>query len=231
MNRPTLALTICLVICLSLVYAQKETGDNSDKGTYLGVLIGPVPEVLYDQLTDLPRGQGVVVTHILPDSPAARAGLKRHDILLQYDNEKIIDCEHFARLIKSNKPDDKIRLTLLRGGKSTSVDAVLELGTLLRVAQSNKPTANPADNVPRGTAKAGSPPTVSVSCTPLDAGRLKITVEYYPEETNRLKTVAFEGTINEIESQVRILPARVTSYTDRALLRLKELELAPKDQR
>ena len=140
MTRFVVALLLCFVAPLSLVHAQR-TPDSSteEKGTYLGVLISPVPEVLYDQLPELPRGQGVVVTHVLPDSPAAKAGLRRHDILLEYDDQKIRDGEQFARLIQVDKPDRKVRLTLLRGGRLMTVQATLELGTVLRIAQNPKP--------------------------------------------------------------------------------------------
>src|SRR5215204_3232726 len=116
-------LLVVATVLLGLIPVRAQTIEPSpeEKGTYLGVLISPVPEVLFDQLTDLPRGQGVVVTHVLPDSPAARAGLRRHDILLDYDGQKIRDCEHFARLIQADKPERKVRINVLRGGRSTVV--------------------------------------------------------------------------------------------------------------
>jgi hypothetical protein len=233
MTRFALALMLCFLMPLSFVRAQRgEAGSSTEeKGTYLGVLISPVPEVLYDQLAELPRGQGVVVTHVLPDSPAAKATLRRHDILLEYDDQKIRDCEHFARLIQTDKPERKVKLTLLRGGRSTTLEATLELGTVLRIAQNTKPATREPDNGPRGTAKAGGPPAVSVSATPLESGKLKITVEYYQEDTHRLKTVAFEGTLAEIETEVQQLPPRVTSYTQLALQRIKALEFPPKDSK
>src|SRR5947209_17312574 len=75
-----------------------RSADKEEKGTYLGILLAPVPEVLYDQLPNLPRGQGVVITHILPESPAKEAGIERHDILLKYDAVKVTGCEQCARL-------------------------------------------------------------------------------------------------------------------------------------
>src|SRR5262249_59191177 len=99
MKRFALSFTLFLLLppfgALAQNLENNPTGE--EKGTYLGVLISPVPEVLYDQLPQLPPGQGVVVTHVLPDSPAAQAMLRRHDILLAYADEKIRDCEHFAR--------------------------------------------------------------------------------------------------------------------------------------
>ena len=39
------------------------------------------------------------------------------DILLTYNDEKIRDCEQFARRIQDDKPDHRVRLSLLRSGK------------------------------------------------------------------------------------------------------------------
>ncbi len=115
--KPLLVSLVCAVVSLPCPVRAQQIDSSKDKGTYLGVLFSPVPEVLYDQVPDLPRGQGVVVTHILPDSPAAKSKLNRHDIILQYDEDKVRDCEHFARLIQADKPERKVKLLVLRGGK------------------------------------------------------------------------------------------------------------------
>ena len=78
-----------------------------------------------------------------------------------------------------------------------TVDATLELGIVLRIAQNNKPAVREPDNSPRGTAKGGEPPTVSVSATPLESGKVKITVDYYQEDTGRLKSVLYSAESRE----------------------------------
>ena len=75
------------------------------EGTYLGVLFASVPDVVYDQVPQLDRNRGVVVSYVIPDSPAAKAGLRRNDILLQYDDHKLRDCEQLAHLIRDDKPE------------------------------------------------------------------------------------------------------------------------------
>src|SRR5262249_12693583 len=154
----------------------------------------PVPEVLYDQLPQLPRGQGVVVAHVLPESPATQAGLRRHDLLLQYDDEKIDGCERFARLVPADKPERKVKLQGLRGRRETAGEVALALGRVLRIAQTGRDHGEP-----RGTAKTGGPPSVSVAATPLEGGNLKVTIEYYQEGTGRLRTLTCSGGPDDIE--------------------------------
>src|SRR4051812_16998285 len=109
MTRSGAAVLACLILA-GPVPAQSPARPD-DQGTFLGALFSPVPEALYDQLPHVPRRHGVLVTHVLPDSPAARADLRRHDILLRYDEEKIRDCEHLARLIQADRPERKVKFS------------------------------------------------------------------------------------------------------------------------
>jgi PDZ domain len=231
MTRYLLSVALVL-LALPVAWAQQpgDLAPPEEKGTYLGVLISAVPEILYDQLPELPRGQGVVVTHVLPDSPAAQAALQRHDVLLQYDDEKIRDCEHFARLIRADKPDRKVKLTLLRAGRRVSADVTLTLGPVLRIAQANRAASREQTEVARGTAKAGAPPSVSFAATPLEGGKMKVTIEYYPEGSGKLHSVTYEGTLEEIQTECKALPQRVQNLAGVALKRMRDLEFQPKDR-
>jgi hypothetical protein len=220
MRRYLLVVAAVLGGALPLVGAQAPEPAGEEQGTFLGVLISPVPEVLYDQLPDLPRGQGVVVSHVLPESPAARGGLRRHDVLLLYNDDKIRDCEHFARLIRADRPDNKVKLSLFRGGKRETAEVTLALGPVLRIAQGTRGTREPQE-VPRGTAKGGPPPSVSVAATPLDGGKMRVSIEYYQDGTGRLRTVTCEGTPEEIAQEVQKLPGRVQSLANVALDRIR----------
>src|SRR5262245_12381427 len=117
MSRYPLSVALLLTLGLPPGWSQNQGGAQppaEEKGTYLGILCAQVPEVVYDQVPQLPREHGVVVSHVLPDSPAAKAGLRRNDILLKYGDEAVRDCEQVARLIRDDKPERKVRLTYLR---------------------------------------------------------------------------------------------------------------------
>jgi hypothetical protein len=229
--KRTLLSAALLLLSFPFLRAQSPllAPPDEEKGTYLGVLITPVPEAVYAQLPDLTRGQGVMVNHVLPDSPAAAAGLRRYDLLLEYDGDKINDGEHFARLIRDGKPDQKVKLGVLRGGKRVSVEVTLTLGPVLKIAQDHKPTGKDPEP-PRGTAKSAPPPTVSVSATPLDGNRIKATIEYYQESSGRLRSFDCAGTPTEIETQLKGLPTRVRELAQVALQRIRDLELQKQDQ-
>jgi hypothetical protein len=196
-------------------WAQGEPAPD-DKGTFLGVLFCPIPEALLDHLPQLPREGGVLVTHVLPDSPAAKGGLRRHDILLQYDTHKIRDGDHLARLIRGGKDGQQIELLLLRSGKEMRVAVKLGLGPVLRIA-SDEHRGSP------GTAKPGGPAAVSVTAVPMDGNRMRVTFEF--SESGKFRTVTCSGTTREIDSQLEKLPRKVQSYARVAVDRLRQLEV------
>ena len=63
--------------------------------------------------------------YIAPDSPAAAAGLKEHDILQKVNDQLIINFEQLHVLIRSKKAGEKVKLTVLRQGSEKQLDAKL----------------------------------------------------------------------------------------------------------
>lgn len=210
-----LCITVCLTILLlaAVIRSAPTLPPTEEKGTYLGALFGPVPEALYHQLPQLPRQQGILLTYVLPDSPAAAAGLLRHDILLTYDGQKVFDCQRLARLIHDDKPGRKLTLTYLRDGREAKVDVTLVSGPVLKLAE-------PRVNGQRAINKPDAPPSVSVNAIPLENGQMKVTIEYYPQGSDHLKTVTWQGNPADIENAARPLPERERQLALHALNRL-----------
>ncbi len=211
---------------LASLHAQKgEPVTGSDeKGPFVGVLFASVSEALYDQLPQLPRKQGVLVTHVLPDSPAAKADVRKNDILLKYDDQKIRDCDDFAKLIRGSKPDHKVSLRLLRGGREMSMDVTVVLGPALKIAEAtSRPSATEGSDVPKGVAKPNGPPSVSVAATPLEKGRMRVAIEYLPEGETRLRTLNCEGSVTDIDTEVDKLPERERAQAREYLQRIRNL--------
>lgn len=206
----------------SCLAQASHTTQADDKGTYLGLLFAPIPEAQFKKLQQLPHGQGVRVTQVLANSPAAKADLQRDDLVLAYNNEKVRDCEHFARLIINDKPNRKAKLTILRDGQEKSVEVTLALGPALRIAAPN-PSIKDAAEVAKSVAKPGGPATVCVSAMPLDEGKMKVTIEFYAEGTGRIRTVVCQGGPADIDNEVEKLPERERLAAHNALERLRLL--------
>jgi beta-lactamase regulating signal transducer with metallopeptidase domain len=87
----------------------------------LGIRVDRPSSVLADQL-DLPKGQGLVVQDVLPDSAAAKAGLKPHDVLLQFDGKAVSnDPAEFSELVREAKADTPLSVVVKRKGKEETI--------------------------------------------------------------------------------------------------------------
>ncbi len=210
-------LLLLLLVAAPFVGArQDQTAPAEEKGTYLGVLFCPIPEALLEHLPQLPREGGVMVTHVLSRSPADKAGLRKHDLLLRYDDEAIRGGDHLARLIRSSKDKQEISLLLLRAGRELKVPVKLELGPVLQIASDSR-------KEPPGLAKPGAPAAVSVTAVPMDGNRLKVTFEY--SDAGKFRTITCSGDAAQIDTQIERLPSRVQTFARLAVKRLRDLEL------
>lgn len=63
---------------------------------------------------------------VLPDSPAAKAGLKAGDIITEVNAIKLEDRTTLLSVVQKYKPGDKIGLRVFRGGKFLVLTAVLD---------------------------------------------------------------------------------------------------------
>ena len=66
--------------------------------------------------------RGVLVADVSPDGPAARAGLRRGDVVTAVDGKPVEDAGHFRNVIASTVPGTRVRLTLVRGGRQENVE-------------------------------------------------------------------------------------------------------------
>ncbi len=93
----------------------------AEKGR-LGVTIEPVPAVLVEQL-DLPKGQGVIIAQVLEGTPAAKAGLKTNDIVIEVAG-KSVTVEELPKVVAGLKNDQSFDVIVIRKGKKEAVKGV-----------------------------------------------------------------------------------------------------------
>ena len=89
----------------------------ADRKPALGVMISPVPDVLRSQLS-VKEGEGVVVEEILPDTAAARLGIRRHDVILAVNGTPVGDSSAIRAAVEAVKEGGELKVKILRGGKS-----------------------------------------------------------------------------------------------------------------
>lgn len=68
---------------------------------------------------------GAVITKVVDDSPADKAGLRESDVILKVDNINIEGASHLVNIISTSRPGDKRKLTWVRKGKTRSTKITL----------------------------------------------------------------------------------------------------------
>ncbi len=87
---------------------------------WIGLECVPVEPALRSQL-GLAEHQGVMVARVMPESPAAKAGIKPYDVLVKAGDKPLRDIKTLVEAVEQSK-DKPLSLEVLRGGKSQKVD-------------------------------------------------------------------------------------------------------------
>ena len=91
---------------------------------WLGVHCFPVPAAIREQL-NVSEKQGLLVVDVAAESPAAKAGIVRHDILLRAGDAPLMGPGDLIQAIEAVK-ENKLTIELIRDGKAKTVEATPE---------------------------------------------------------------------------------------------------------
>jgi serine protease Do len=89
---------------------------------FLGV---GVEEVTPDKAKELkmPGAYGVAVTAIDENSPAAKAGLKKGDVIVEYNGQRVEGTAEFRRLVRETPPGHTAQMSVWRDGRAEKLSA------------------------------------------------------------------------------------------------------------
>jgi len=98
--------------------------DDGESDGWLGIEIA---EISAERAKELKLGavRGVEVVQVETDSPAAKAGLKEHDVITTYDSQTVEGRVQFRRLVRETPPGRSISLTVSRDGSAQSLTVVI----------------------------------------------------------------------------------------------------------
>ena len=113
-----------------------------DGGNFLGIQ----PEEINRENMgryNLSQPRGVGVREVSKDSPAERAGLRKGDVILEFDGEAVTSTRKLLRLIGEAAPEQSVRLTVSRNGSEQQLTATLGKGEAARAGSWNLMPAEP----------------------------------------------------------------------------------------
>jgi Do/DeqQ family serine protease len=89
---------------------------------YLGVQMTTLTPALAQQNNtdpnapfEVPEVNGVIVVRVLPNTPAAKAGIRRGDVITQIDQQAITTADQLQTLVESSRLGQSLQLKVLRG--------------------------------------------------------------------------------------------------------------------
>jgi serine protease Do len=101
-----------------------------DKGSvtrgFLGVNLQPVDKDIADAF-NLPKPEGALISEVVKDSPADKAGLKQGDIILECNKQPIKSLQSFRNEVSLMNPGSTINLKVNRKGQILAI--AVQLGT------------------------------------------------------------------------------------------------------
>ncbi|MGE5191360.1 MAG: PDZ domain-containing protein [Deltaproteobacteria bacterium] len=97
-----------------------ELAGQAEQRYRIGVTLSEADDTLRSQLR-LAAGEGLVVTEVVDDSPAAKAGIQKNDVLIKLDGKRLTTVDAINTQIQEIK-DRKVTAALFRGGSEISVE-------------------------------------------------------------------------------------------------------------
>lgn len=107
---------------LALAVVNPQAPAAPGRVSFLGVGIQDISSERAKQL-NLPEEAGVEITYVEMNSPAASAGLKVGDVVLQYNGQHVEGTEQFTRMVLETPEGRDVKLQVFRGGASQTLSA------------------------------------------------------------------------------------------------------------
>jgi len=76
----------------------------------------------------LDKSEGALVARVIEDTPAERAGIKREDIIIEFDHKKIHKMSELPRIVANTPVGKRVEVKIIRQGREKNLK--IEVGEL-----------------------------------------------------------------------------------------------------
>jgi S1-C subfamily serine protease len=115
-------IAFAIPIDIAVAVADEIIGTGRVTHPWLGITGGNIPPETAKQFG---VAQGAFINSVLSGGPADRAGLRKDDVVVSFNGEKIQSMDDLVVAIRLHKVGDRVRLGIVRGGKRVTVSATL----------------------------------------------------------------------------------------------------------
>lgn len=104
---------------------RKPSRQAPDAVPFIGVVTRNVAPELVAQL-GLDEGTGVLVEEVMPDSPAAKAGIRKFDVITGLNGKRVNDPAHLSELVRGKDKGNEVTIQVLRRGAKQDFKVVVD---------------------------------------------------------------------------------------------------------
>ena len=109
--------------------SERIMSDLIDKGyvtrSWLGVYIQPIDDDAAKAL-EMDSRDGALVTQVVGDSPAEKAGVEEGDVIVRFDNKNITDSSNLRNIVSLMPPGSKSEVVVFRNGSKKILNVILQ---------------------------------------------------------------------------------------------------------
>ena len=91
---------------------------------FLGVQVQDMSGDLAEYF-DVDEDEGVLVLEVTEDSPAAEAGIKAGDVILEFDGKEVDDTDRLVKYVRAGDPGDQVEIKVKRKRRTQTITAEL----------------------------------------------------------------------------------------------------------
>lgn len=110
---------------LGQVKGEKIVIKKYSGGAWIGVKISDITNNLAEKYK-LKNKNGVLIEKVEDDSPADKAGLKKGDIIIEYNGKDVISTKDLIEKVNKSKPDEIVKLVIIRNDDKKTISVKLE---------------------------------------------------------------------------------------------------------
>jgi serine protease Do len=105
------------------VIEELKTEGKVTRG-YLGVYLQEITDDLKEAM-GLPSLEGVLISEVVENTPASRAGIKSGDVIIEFDGEKVKDMASFRINVAATEIGKTVRVKVFRDGREKELKVTL----------------------------------------------------------------------------------------------------------
>jgi serine protease Do len=127
------------------VMEQIVSGGKVTRG-YLGIMLQPLTPDLAKEFK-VPGQNGALVGEVTPNSPAAEAGIKEGDVILEFNGKKVTDARQLRLAAAQTPPGTKATVKVIRDGKERTFNVKLGELPVKTLSKGGRPGGSPNSKI------------------------------------------------------------------------------------